>query len=595
MTMTPRLVKFLNMSQKVEGCARHISVHAAGVVISPEEITNHVPLEVDSKKGEIITQYDMYSIDDEYGGVGLVKFDFLGLKNLAIIADAIDRIDERIDEQIDIEQIPLDDDVTFDLLGNGHTHSTFQLNGEGMTEYLKKLKPTNIHDINAMVALYRPGPMKFIPEYIERKHSPEKVEYPHEKLEDVLEMSHGLLIYQEDVMLTAIRLAGYSWLEADKFRKAMGKKKPELMKKQKEKFISGCEENDISKELAVDLWERIKPFAAYAFNKAHAASYGRVAYQTAYMKANYPLEYMAAILTADAGNVEKIGDIINECDRMGIEVLPPDINESDEMFTVVTRADETGYHTSGKTTEETIGKIRFGLYSIKHVGDKITKVIVEERKANGDFESLEDLLTRVTDSNLNKQVLEALIKSGALDKFGERHHMLAHLDELIGVSKQARERSQNQQSLFGGGGETQETPNLKLHKGEPFDKDTRLQWEKDLLGLYVSGHPLDKIRDKLQKRDKTIDFIKENHNKLPKAKVPGLIESINEIRTKNGDQMAFITVSDLTDSIEVVCFPDTYQKYKEKFESELCVLVSGKVDGSDDEVNIIMEKLKTIK
>jgi DNA polymerase-3 subunit alpha len=585
----------LNMSQKVEGCARHISVHAAGVVISPEEITNHVPLEVDSKKGEIITQYDMYSIDDEYGGVGLVKFDFLGLKNLAIIADAIDRIDERIDEQIDIEQIPLDDDVTFDLLGNGHTHSTFQLNGEGMTEYLKKLKPTNIHDINAMVALYRPGPMKFIPEYIERKHNPEKVEYPHEKLEDVLEMSHGLLIYQEDVMLTAIRLAGYSWLEADKFRKAMGKKKPELMKKQKEKFISGCEENDISKELAVDLWERIKPFAAYAFNKAHAASYGRVAYQTAYMKANYPLEYMAAILTADAGNVEKIGDIINECDRMGIEVLPPDINESDEMFTVVTRADETGYHTSGKTTEETIGKIRFGLYSIKHVGDKITKVIVEERKANGDFESLEDLLTRVTDSNLNKQVLEALIKSGALDKFGERHHMLAHLDELIGVSKQARERSQNQQSLFGGGGETQETPNLKLHKGEPFDKDTRLQWEKDLLGLYVSGHPLDKIRDKLQKRDKTIDFIKENHNKLPKAKVPGLIESINEIRTKNGDQMAFITVSDLTDSIEVVCFPDTYQKYKEKFESELCVLVSGKVDGSDDEVNIIMEKLKTIK
>jgi DNA polymerase-3 subunit alpha len=265
------------------------------------------------------------------------------------------------------------------------------------------------------------------------------------------------------------------------------------------------------------------------------------------------------------------------------------------MFTVVTDTESTSYKTSGKTTDETIGKIRFGLYSIKHVGDKITKVIVEERKANGDFDSLEGLLTRVTDSNLNKQVLEALIKSGALDKFGERHHMLAHLDELIAVSKQARERSQNQQSLFGGGGGSQETPTLQLHKGEPFDKDTRLQWEKDLLGLYVSGHPLDKIRDKLQKRDKTIDFIKENHNKLPKAKVPGLIESINEIRTKNGDPMAFLTVSDLNGSIEVVVFPDTYRRYKEKFESESCVLVSGKVDGSDDEVNIIMEEMQRIE
>lgn len=590
----PKVREVLDMAQKVEGCARHISVHAAGVVISPEEITRHVPLEVDSKKGEIITQYDMYSIDDEYGGVGLVKFDFLGLKNLAIIADAIDRIEERLGETVDIEQIPLDDDVTFELLGNGHTHSIFQLNGEGMTEYLKKLKPTNIHDINAMVALYRPGPMKFIPEYIERKHNPEKVEYPHEKLEDVLEMSHGLLIYQEDVMLTAIRLADYSWLEADKFRKAMGKKKPELMKKQKEKFKSGCKKNDISEELADDLWERIKPFAAYAFNKAHAASYGRVAYQTAYMKANYPLEYMSAILTADAGNVEKIGDIINECERMGIEVLPPDINESDEMFTVVTESDETGYQTSAKTTDDKIGKIRFGLYSIKHVGDKITEVIVKERKSNGNFSSLEDLLTRVTDSNLNKQVLEALIKSGALDSFGKRHHMLAHLDDLIEVSKQARERSQSQQSLFGGGASTEDTPTLKLHKGEKHDKDTRLQWEKDLLGLYVSGHPLDKIKDQLKERKKTIDFIKENHNKLPKAKIPGLIESINEIRTKNGDQMAFLTISDLTDSIEVVVFPDTYQKYKDKFESELCVVVSGKVDSSDDEINIIMEKMQPI-
>jgi DNA polymerase-3 subunit alpha len=591
----PKVREVIDMAKKVEGCARHISVHAAGVVISPEDITNHVPLEVDSKKGEIITQYDMYSIDDEYGGVGLVKFDFLGLKNLAVLSDTTDRIAERVGDDIDIEEIDFADDVTFDLLSNGHTHSIFQLNGEGMTEYLKKLKPSNIHDINAMVALYRPGPMKFIPEYIDRKHNPEKIEYPHEDLEEVLEMSYGLLIYQEDVMLTAIKLADYSWLEADKFRKAMGKKKPELMKKQKEKFISGCKKNDISEELAQDLWSRIKPFAEYAFNKAHASSYGRVAYQTAYMKANYPLEYMAAVLTGDAGDVDKIADIINECNRMGIEVLPPNINESDSNFTVVSKPEDTDYKTSGKTTEDTIGQIRFGLRSIKHVGDKITEVLVKERKDNGDYDSLEDLLTRVTDSNLNKQVLEALIKSGALDDFAERHHMLAHLDELIEVSKQARERSRSQQSLFGESSQKQEAPSLRLHKGEKHDKDTRLQWEKQLLGLYVSGHPLDKIREQLKKRDKTIDFIKENHDKLPKAKIPGLIEEINEIRTKNGDPMAFLTITDLTDSIEVVVFPDTYKRYKDKIESESCMILSGKVDSSDGEINIIMEELKRIE
>jgi DNA polymerase-3 subunit alpha len=525
----------------------------------------------------------------------LVKFDFLGLKNLAVLSDTTDRIKQRAGKKIDIEEIDFADDVTFELLSNGHTHSIFQLNGEGMTEYLKKLKPNNIHDINAMVALYRPGPMKFIPEYIDRKHNPEKIEYPHEDLEDVLEMSYGLLIYQEDVMLTAIRLADYSWLEADKFRKAMGKKIPALMEKQEKKFKSGCVDNGIDKELADELWGRIKPFAEYAFNKAHASSYGRVAYQTAYMKANYPLEYMAAVLTGDAGNVDKIADIIDECNRMGIEVLPPNINESAANFTVVSDPDDTEYHTAGTTTDKTIGEIRFGLRSIKHVGDKITEVLVSERKENGAYESLEDLLTRVTDSNLNKQVLEALIKSGALDDFAERHHMLAHLDELIEVSKQARERSQSQQSLFGGGSQTQEAPSLRLHKGEKHDKETRLQWEKQLLGLYVSGHPLDKIREQLQKRDKTIDFVKENADTLPKAKIPGLIEQINEIRTKNGDPMAFLTVTDHTDSIEVVVFPDTYDQYKEKFSADSCVILSGKVDNSDDEVNIIMEKAQRIE
>ncbi|PSO46604.1 MAG: DNA polymerase III subunit alpha, partial [Parcubacteria group bacterium SW_4_46_8] len=310
----------------------------------------------------------------------------------------------------------------------------FQLNGERITQFLQQLQPTTIHDINAMVALYRPGPMEFIPDYIERKNNPEKVEYPHEDLEDILEQSFGLLIYQEDVMLTAIELAGYSWLEADKFRKAMGKKIPELMKKQEKKFKEGCIDNGIDEELAEDLWERIKPFAAYAFNKAHSASYGRVAYQTAYMKANYPIEYMAAIMTADAGNVEKIADAINECERMGIEVLAPDINESFGTFTIVQQNGED--------------KIRFGLSSIKNFGEGIGEVIIEERQVNGEFDSLANFLERVQDRNLNKGTLEALIKGGALDQFEERGKMLANLEGLIEYNRENRKQADNQGSLF---------------------------------------------------------------------------------------------------------------------------------------------------
>ncbi|MEX2368936.1 MAG: DNA polymerase III subunit alpha, partial [Candidatus Paceibacterota bacterium] len=571
----PKVREIVDMAKKVEGCARHISVHAAGVVIAPEEITNYVPLEVDNKKGEVITQFDMHSVED----AGLIKFDFLGLKNLAILSDAIHRVADRTDEKIDIEKIPLDDKKTFQMLGEGHTHSTFQLNGEGMTQFLQKLKPTTIHDINAMVALYRPGPMKFIPEYIERKHNPHLVDYPHEDLKEFLEQSFGLLIYQEDVMLTAIHLAGYSWLDADKFRKAMGKKIPELMAKQEEKFKSGCIGNGISESLASNLWERIKPFAAYAFNKAHAASYGRVAYQTSYMKANYPQEYMAAVLTADAGNVEKIHDIIGECKRMDIEILPPDINESFGTFTIV----ESGNHEA----------IRFGLFSIKHVGEKITQVVIDEREKNGHFSSLEDLLTRITDRNFNKKTLEALIKCGALDSLGERHHMLAHIDELLSFSKEAGERSQDQKSLFSGvetGGRLQ----LRLTDGEPIDKETKLGWEKDLLGLYVSGHPLDKIREKLQKRDKDIEFIKKNHKKIPKVVILGLLENINVIRTKNNDEMAFLKVADLSDSIEVVVFPDTYKTCKDSLTPDSCVVLEGKVSNRNDEVSVILDRIKLL-
>lgn len=569
--------EIMDMAQKVEGCARHISVHAAGVVISPDELTNYVPLQRESRKDKLITQYDMHAVED----AGLIKFDFLGLKNLSILADAIKRVKRRHNTEIDIEEIPLDDETTFDLLSRGETMGLFQLNGAGMTRFLKELKPTTIHDINAMVALYRPGPMEFIPEYIKRKHNPKLVEYPHEKLEGILEKSFGLLIYQEDVMLTAIKLAGYSWLEADKFRKAMGKKIPELMEKQEKKFKKGCMKNGIPEETVEDLWERIKPFAAYAFNKAHAASYGRVAYQTAYMKANYSIEYMAAILTADAGNVDKIANAINECERMGIEVLAPDINESFGTFTIVQQEDDE--------------KIRFGLYSIKNFGEGISDAIIEERESNGNFRSLADFLERVQDRNLNKKSLEALVKSGAMDEFGERGQILANIDGLLEYNKQNRKQADNQESLFGMMGEDASVPELTLRESEPVSQEQKLAWEKELLGLYLSGHPLDQFKEMLDKRNFNI---KEMQSKLKpgmKTIAAGLIEEVSEIRTKNGNPMAFITISDFSDSIEVVFFPEVYEQCKDLLKEQLCVKVKGRLNDRNDEISLVGKKIKKLE
>ncbi len=397
----------IDLAKQIEGRVRHLGVHAAGVVISPVPLNKYVPVQIDSKTGKQVTQYEMHSVGED--GVGLLKFDFLGIKNLAILADAVKRVQKIHGVEIDIENIPLDDAKTFEMLSRGETMGLFQLNGTGMTAFLKQLKPTSIHDINAMVALYRPGPMEMIPTYIERKHNPSLVTYLDPRLENIIERSYGVITYQDDVMMTAIELAGYSWLEADKLRKAMGKKIPEVMAAEKDKLFEGLVKNGMSDQKAEQLWRLIEPFAAYGFNKAHAASYGRVAYQTAYMKANFPVEYMSAVLTADSGDTDQISLIIAECERMGIEVLPPDINESFADFSVV----------PGKN------QIRFGLETIKNFGAGITKSIVHERKEHGPFSSLEDFLTRVADRNLNKKSLEALIYAGAFDQF-EGRGVLAH-------------------------------------------------------------------------------------------------------------------------------------------------------------------------
>ncbi|HTE48834.1 MAG TPA: DNA polymerase III subunit alpha, partial [Candidatus Paceibacterota bacterium] len=360
--------KIIDLAKKLEGCVRHISVHAAGVVISPEPLVEYVPLQYDPRgENKIITQYDMYNIEE----AGLLKFDFLGIRNLAILADAVKAVKRFYDIIIDVENIPLDDKKTFELLASGQTEGLFQLNGSGMTRYLKELKPTSIHDINAMVALYRPGPMESIPDYIKRKHNPKLVKYLDPRMKKFLSESYGLIVYQDDLLFCAIELAGYNWEEADKFRKAVGKKIPKEMAAQRDKFTEGIIGNGQTPEFAEKLWKLFEPFQAYGFNKAHAASYGKVAYQTAYMKANYPVEYMAAILTAESGDVEKISEIIEECKNMKIPVLPPHINESYGGFTCLPAVADNVITNTNKSA-----KIRFGFYTIKNLGTDIADSIV---------------------------------------------------------------------------------------------------------------------------------------------------------------------------------------------------------------------------
>ena len=600
--LTPELAKLykddpdtkaiIDTAKKIEGCARHISVHAAGVVIAPKPLVEYTPLQLDPKGGKLITQYDMYSITDEYGGVGLLKFDFLGIKNLAILADAVDRVKKIEGKDIDIENIPLDDKHTFEMLTRGETGGLFQLNGAGMTRYLKELQPTKIQDINAMVALYRPGPMETIPQYIERKNKPALVQYLDPRLKDILADSYGVITYQDDVLLVAIKLAGYTWPDADKLRKAMGKKIPAEMQAQKEKLLAGFIKNGLSKEKAEKLWSLIEPFAAYGFGKAHAASYGKVAYQTAYMKANFPAIYMSAVLTADSGDVEKIGEIIHECKRMGIPVLPPSINESYSQFTVVKR--ELTTDNLQLTTPNAADRIRFGLMTIKNFGEGISHAITAERKERGLFRSLADFLERVKDRNLNKKSLEALIKAGALDELGERGRMLANIDLLLDYNKENARQSSNQDSLFGllaAGG----AASLRLADAKPASIEEKLAWEKELLGLYISGHPLDKFRNILSKREITIARMKEEMKEGMTVVVGGIVEELKPIITKRNDMIAFLRVADLTSSIEVVVFPKIYEEFKKLFAPESCIAVKGRYSLRNGTPSIIAEKAKELK
>ncbi len=576
--------RIIDMAKKIEGCARHISVHAAGVVISPDDLTEHVPLQYDTKgEQKIITQYDMHAVGED--GVGLLKFDFLGIKNLSILADAVERVKKIENIDVDIERVPLDDKKTFEILARGETTGLFQLNGTGMTKFLIDLKPSSIHDINAMVALYRPGPLEMIPTYIERKHDESKIEYLDPRMKDILDRSYGVITYQDDVMMTAINLAGYSWLEADKLRKAMGKKIPKEMEEQKGKLIDGLIKNgkefDLGKKKADQIWKLIEPFAAYGFNKAHAASYGRVAYQTAYMKANYPAIYMSSVLTADSGDVEKIAEIIAECKRMKIPILPPDINESFSQFTVI--KDTEGH------------RIRFGLITIKNFGQGIATAIIEERKRSGRFTSLSNFLDRVKDRNLNKKSLEALIKAGALDSFGiDRGILLGNIETLLAYNKEQEKQSADQTSLFGMMADKSSLPTLKLADVPKIDLKEKLAWEKELLGLYISGHPLDRYREVISKRDMDIKKARETLKDGEEVTIACIIEEVKPIATKKGDNMAFVKVADFSGSLETVVFPRVLAEFRSAFTPDRCLAIKGKMSDRNGQKSMIVERVKVL-
>jgi len=574
----------INMAKKIEGCARHIGVHAAGVVISPEPLDEYVPIQYDPKgEGKLITQYDMHAVGEDC--IGLLKLDFLGLKNLTILGKTIKLIKKIKKLDIKIDEIPLDDKKTYEMLSRGETAATFQLNGSGMTKFLKELKPTCIDDINAMVALYRPGPMAFIPDYIERKNDPSKVKYIDDRFKEFIAKTYGILIYQDDIMLIAVNFAGYSWGDADKFRKAMGKKIPELMAEQKSKFFKGCLEiGGLSEKQTQKLWDSIETFAAYGFNKGHAASYGRVAYLTAYFKANFPVIYMAAVLTADSGDVDKISEMINECKKMDINVLPPDINESYSDFTVIENPDPM----SGVKSE-----IRFGLTTIKNFGEGIALQIIQEREANGKFVSLEDFISRISSRNFNKKSLEALIKTGALDKLESRARMLGNLEDILKYNKEIHKSSENQNSLFADSNLIQ-APKLKLEEAEEISTAQQLAWEKELLGLYISGHPLDQYSGKIEGASFSLKKIKEEAVEGATIKIIGHIDNIHEITTKKGATMAFVNIADKNDSAEVVLFPKIWEEKKKELYKGLCVIAKGKVSKRNGEFGVLVDKISPL-
>ena len=573
----------IDIAKKLEGVARHASTHACGVVISKDPLDDLVPLQHPSQDGNIIiTQYDMHAVE----ALGLLKMDFLGLKNLTTIEKTLELIKILRDEDIDIDTIPQDDKKTFKLLQKADTNCVFQLESGGMKRWLKELRPTEFEDISTMLALYRPGPMQFIPEYVARKNKKSKIEYLHPSLEPILKTTYGLPIFQEQMMQIAQVIAGFSLSEADILRKAIGKKIHSLLKEQEQLFVQGAMKKDVPEKIARKIWSWFLPFASYGFNKSHSTGYGMIAYQTAYLKAHYPIEFMASVMASEKQDIERTYFLIEECKKMKIDVLPPDVNESFKNFTVVDK-----------------DKIRFGLLAIKNVGHDIVETIVKERKDNGKFGSIGDFLNRIHSKNLNKKSMDALIKTGAFDNLEERGVLLHNLERILAFAKELQNHKNNgQKGLFAA-----TTPNIRLENAEPATMPDRLSWEKELLGIYVSGHPLQNFKlkgvttigkifeDLGLKQDHGINF--PSIKKLDpgnRVKVGGLITNIKKIMTKSGRLMQFIKIEDLTGNIEIVVFPGATEKFQHAIVANKIVTVSGRIDLKELMPKILAETIEEV-
>lgn len=555
--------RVFDLAVQLEGTIRSHGVHAAGVVIAPEDIVYYTPLEM-AQKGVIATQYSMGPIEQ----LGLLKMDFLGLSNLTIINNALRIIRKVYGKKIDIHSIPFDDEPTFELFQRGDTTGVFQFESAGMKRYMKELKPTQFDDLIAMNALYRPGPMQFIDDYIARKHGHKEVVFEYPGLKAALENTYGVLVYQEQFMQVSKEMCGFTGGQADTLRKAIGKKQRDTMLKMKSEFIEGMvKHSGVAKDFAEKFWQRIETFADYGFNKSHSTPYAMIGYQTAYLKAHYPAAFMAALMTSDYDDTDRLAIEITECKHMGITVLPPDVNESFVEFAVVPETNQ----------------IRFGMAAVKNVGTGAVEEILRAREEDN-FASLEDFLTRVNCRIVNRKAMESLIKAGAFDRFADRGTLLHNLDMIIAFAQRIQKQANSGQTdIFGNALDTEiiARPKLELQAPPaPLDSREQLLWERELLGLYLSQHPLELFETFLAEQTIPLKSLTADHDGRA-VNVGGAITDVREITTKNGQKMAFVKLEDQTAEIEVVLFPGSYQQTVGLWERDRVVLIQGKVSSRD--------------
>jgi DNA polymerase III subunit alpha len=586
--------RLIDAAKSIEGVARHASTHAAGVVVSRDPLTEIVPIQRATKGEQLaMTQYPMKMLEK----VGLLKMDFLGLNNLTILANTLKLVAETRAKDIDLAKIPLDDAATFEMLGDGETTGIFQLEGAGMRRWVRELKPTSVRHLMAIVALYRPGPMAYIPTYIARKEGRERIEYIHPKLEPILRETYGVIVYQDQVIKSVVAIAGFSMGQADVLRNAMSKKIRDVMVEQKDLFIEGARENGITADGANRIWEQIEPFAGYAFNKAHAACYALLAYQTAYLKTHYPVEYMTALSTSYVADTDKIALTLGECRRLGVAVLPPDINRSQLQFSV------EPLPAAGSPLKPTNGSkgqlaMRFGLIGVKGLGEGAIHSIIAEREKSGPFRSVADFCRRVDMRVINKRVVECLIKAGAMDQFGDRAELMHGLDSTMDAAQQEqRAQEVGQFTMFDAMFQVPAAPvavsPVPSAPVPALSQKERLAWEKETLGVYISSHPFQQAAPYLRSRVTASCGQISVEMDGKKAVLAGSVSSVKPLTTKKGDRMLAVHLEDLHGGLEVIVFPKTYEKTRGIWEPGSVVVVEGKVESKDERKKLLCERAET--